>query len=80
VALAGTKPRHNRAANNGRQNPSFFCTIRIVAKTSHQGKAEPACFSRDALQRRTGCVRVMKNQAGQRFLPPDEKKIKRIIK
>ena len=34
----------------------------------------------DALQRRTGCVRVMKNVAGQRFLPPDEKCIKRIIK
>jgi very-short-patch-repair endonuclease len=34
----------------------------------------------DALQRRTGCVWVMKNVAGQRFVPPDEKKIKRIIK
>ena len=34
----------------------------------------------DALQCRTGCVRVMKNVAGQRFVPPDEKKIKRIIK
>ncbi len=32
----------------------------------------------DALQRRTGCVRVMKNVAGQRFVPPDEKKLKRI--
>jgi very-short-patch-repair endonuclease len=32
----------------------------------------------DALQRRTGCVRVMKNAAGQRFVPPDEKIIKRI--
>lgn len=34
----------------------------------------------DALQRRTGCVRVMKNVAGQRFVPPDEKNIKRIVK
>ena len=34
----------------------------------------------DALQRRSGCVRVMKNVAGQRFVPPDEKNIKRIIK
>jgi len=34
----------------------------------------------DALQRRTGCVQVMKNVAGQRFVPPDEKSIKRIIK
>ena len=32
----------------------------------------------DALQRRTGCVRVMKNVAGQRFVPPDEKVIKRM--
>jgi very-short-patch-repair endonuclease len=34
----------------------------------------------DALQRRTGCVRVMKNVAGQRFVPPEEKSIKRVIK
>ena len=33
-----------------------------------------------ALQRRTGCVRVMKNVAGQRFVPPEEKSIKRVIK
>ena len=32
----------------------------------------------DALQHRTGCVRVMKNVTGQRFVPPDEKDIKRI--
>jgi very-short-patch-repair endonuclease len=32
----------------------------------------------DALQRRSGCVRVMKNVAGQRFVPPDEKTIQRI--
>ena len=31
----------------------------------------------DALQRRTGCVRVMKNVEKQRFVPPDEKFIKR---
>jgi very-short-patch-repair endonuclease len=32
----------------------------------------------DALQRLTGCVRVMKNVTGQRFVPPDEKTIQRI--
>ena len=31
----------------------------------------------DALQRRTGCVQVMKNVEEQRFFPPDEKFIKR---
>jgi hypothetical protein len=30
------------------------------------------------LQRRTGCVRVMKNVAGQQFVPPDDKALKRI--
>ena len=33
----------------------------------------------DAVQRRSGCVRVMKNLEAQRFVPPDEKKIKRIL-
>ena len=32
----------------------------------------------DALQRRTAWVRVMRNVAAQRFVPPDEKSIKRI--
>ena len=32
----------------------------------------------DAVQRRSGCVQVMKNVEAQRFLPPDEKVIKRI--
>jgi len=31
----------------------------------------------DALQHRTGCVQVMKNAAEQRFVPPNEKFIKR---
>jgi hypothetical protein len=31
----------------------------------------------DALQRRTGCVQVMKNVEKQRFVPPDKKFIKR---
>jgi very-short-patch-repair endonuclease len=31
----------------------------------------------DALQRRTGCVQVMKNSEEQRFVPPHEKAIKR---
>ena len=31
----------------------------------------------DALQRRTGCVQVMKNAEEQRFVPPHEKFIKR---
>ena len=31
----------------------------------------------DALQRRTGCVQVMKNVEEQRFVPPHEKFIKR---
>ena len=30
----------------------------------------------DALQRRTGCVRIMKNADEQRFVPPDAKQIK----
>ena len=30
----------------------------------------------NAVQRRTGCVRVMKNAAEQRFVPPDLKQIK----
>ena len=33
----------------------------------------------DAVQHRSGCVRVMKNLEAQRFVPPDEKKIKRIL-
>ncbi len=30
----------------------------------------------NAVQRRTGCVRIMKNAGEQRFVPPDAKKIK----
>ena len=30
----------------------------------------------NALQRRTGCVRIMKNAAEQKFVPPDLSKIK----
>ena len=32
----------------------------------------------DAVQRRSGCVRVMKNAEAQRFVPPKEKVIKRM--
>jgi hypothetical protein len=34
--------------------------------------------TRDAVQRRPGGVRLMNNMAGQRFVPPDERNIKRI--